>query len=119
MFVTSLPSITWGGLNHLAFFWWTQRLLDWYLEGNLDRHEAQAALWAFVVLVAVPLLMGLLGSWLLTVEWVDAQLERIGMDYISRTPSAWNYATKLGQRWVRVHLNDGTVIGGTYGPGAF
>lgn len=41
------------------------------------------------------------------------------MDYVSRTPSAWNYATKLGPRWVRIHLKDGTIIGGSYGEGAF
>ena len=41
------------------------------------------------------------------------------MDYISRTPSAWNYATKLGARWVRVHLKDGIIIGGAYDRNAF
>lgn len=38
---------------------------------------------------------------------------------MSRTPSAWNFATKLGPRWVRVHLRDGTIIGGVFEDGSF
>lgn len=111
--------VTWGGLIHLLFFGWTQRLLDWYEGRNLGQHEWEVALWAFSVLVIAPLLAGLVGSWLLQLPWIDRQLGRIGMDYVSRTPSAWNYATKLGPRWVRVHLKDGTKIGALYQAGSF
>jgi hypothetical protein len=111
--------ITWGGLIHLAFFWRTRDILDWYLEKSLDEHELATAVWAFVVLVLAPLGIGLFGSWVIKQEKVDRALSHIGMDYISRTPSAWNYVTKLGPRWVRIHLKDGTIIGGTYDQGAF
>ena len=111
--------ISWGSLIHLAFFWWTRSVLDWYLAQSLNRHELEVALWAFTVLVAAPLLTGLAGSWLIQLGPINGALARVGMDYVSRTPSAWNYATKLGPRWVRVHLTDGTIIGGTYGPAAF
>lgn len=72
-----------------------------------------------MVLVLAPLVAGLLGSWLIQLRQVDKALALISMDYVSRTPSAWNYSMKLGPRWVRVHLTDGTIIGGTYGPSAF
>lgn len=111
--------LTWGGLIHLSFYWWTRRLLDWYLSNELDQHDRELALWALIVLVATPLFAGLGGSWLIKKPLVDKALERIGMDYVSRTPSAWNYSTKLGPRWVRVHLKDGTIVGGTFGLGAF
>lgn len=111
--------VTWGGLIHLSFYWWTERVLEWYLTDDLAQREGWVGLWALVVLIAAPLLAGLLGSWLIQLSWVDDQLERIGMDYISRTPSAWNFSTKLGPRWVRVHLKDGTVIAGLYGEGSF
>lgn len=111
--------ITWGGLIHLAFFWWTSHILDWYLGKSLGQHEFTVAIWVFVVLILAPLGIGFIGSWLIKQRWVDNLLKRIGMDYISRTPSAWNYATKLGSRWVRVHLKDGTLIGGAYDTNAF
>ena len=112
--------VTWGGLAHLSFYWWTEDVLGWYLAGALDQHEGELALWGFLVLIAAPLCAGLLGSWLLqSMPLVDRQLGRIGMDYVSRTPTAWNYAVELGPRWVRVHLKDGTRIGGVYQSGSF
>jgi hypothetical protein len=41
------------------------------------------------------------------------------MDYVSRTSSAWNFAIRTGPAWVRVHLKDGTIIGGTYEDDSF
>lgn len=111
--------ITWGGIIHLLFFAWTQRLLDWYLAKSLASHEIEVALWAMCALIAAPLMLGLAGSWAIKQKVVDDLLAKIGMDYVSRTPSAWNYATKLGARWLRVHLKDGTIIGGVYDESAF
>ncbi len=111
--------ITWGGLIHLMFFWWTRNLLDWYLSDELGRHDTTVAIWVLVVLLLAPLGFGLAGSWIIQQRRVDRILSHVGMDYVSRTPSAWNYATKLGARWVRIHLKDGTIIGGTYDKAAF
>lgn len=54
--------ITWGGLLHLVFFWWTRVVLEWYLSNSLDDHQWEVARWAAIVLVIAPLFAGLLGS---------------------------------------------------------
>lgn len=57
--------ITWGGLLHLGFFWWTRIVLEWYLSDDLDDHQWEVARWAAIVLVIAPLVAGLLGSWII------------------------------------------------------
>ena len=112
--------ITWGGLIHGVALPWTLPLIDWYQDGALrEHHTMYAVLWAIPTLVLAPLFAGILGAWFIRLKRVDNVLKRIAMDYVSRTPSAWNYATKLGPRWVRVHLKDGTTIGGVYEDGSF
>lgn len=112
--------ITWGGLIHLAASYWTIALIDWYEDGALiDQHGVYALIWGIVTLVLGPLLAGILGAALVKRKSANWLLKFIAMDYVSRTPSAWNYATKLGPRWVRIHLKDGTIVAGSYGPGAF
>lgn len=106
--------ITWGGLVHLATAWSSIPLLRWYQDHQLEDHLLYAIVWSILVLVVFPLLLGILGAWIIQQPKVDGALAHIGMDYVSRTPSAWNFATKSGAAWVRVHLKDGTVIGGVY-----
>lgn len=104
--------ITWGGVIHFGAMYFSLQLLDWYQEGHLEHHVVFLVIWGVLVLVLGPLLLGIFGAWLIKQRWVDKLLGRIGMDYVSRTPSAWNFATKSGAAWVRVHLRDGTLIGG-------
>lgn len=111
--------ITWGGIIHIGAFRWTRNVLDWYIEDTLANHETYALVGAAFVLLIAPLVVGIAASWLIQLSWVDRQLGRIGMDYVRRTPSAWSYAMKLGSRWVRVYLKDGTMIGGIYGGNSF
>jgi hypothetical protein len=108
--------IVWGGLIHAVGAYWTLQIIDWYNQGTLREHPAFVIIWALILLVATPIAFGLLASWLITVGWVDSWFLRpIKQDYLSRIPSAWNYAILTGAAFVRVHLNDGTVIGGFYG----
>lgn len=103
--------ITWGGLVHLAAAYFSLPLLGWYQDGQLEHHAVYAAIWSVLVLVVAPLLLGIFGAWVIKQPLIDKALGHIGMDYVRRTPSAWNFATKSGSAWVRVHLKDGTIIG--------
>ena len=112
--------ITWGGLTHGLALYWTFPLINWYQDGTLrDHHSLYIVIWAGMTLVIGPLLAGVVGAWLIQLGPVNKALGLIAMDYVSRTPSAWNFATKLGPLWVRVHLKDGTVIGGVFEDGSF
>jgi hypothetical protein len=112
--------ITWGGLIHALMLWWTLDLLRWYEHGTLvDEHPIAMALWGIITLVVLPLVCGVVGAALLLMAPVNSFLARIGLDYVNRMPSAWNYSTKLESGWVRVHLRDGTLIGGHFGPASF
>lgn len=111
--------ITWGGLIHVAAVYWTAPIIGWYQNDQFDEHMAYVFVWAILTLVVGPLGAGILGAWFIQLPWIDKALGLIAMDYVSRTPSAWNYAVKAGPRWVKVHLKDGTVIGGVYEDSSF
>lgn len=111
--------ITWGGLIHITASHWTIPVLEWYQNDQLDEHVRYVLIWAVLTLGVGPLIAGIVGAWLVLLPWINRILGSIGMDYVSRTPTAWNYSIKTGAGWVRVHLQDGTVIGGVYGPKSF
>lgn len=111
--------ITWGGIVYIGAFRWTQNVLEWYLNGTLAIHETYVLLWAAFALLIIPFAAGIFASWLIKLPMIDRLLGLIGMDYVRRTPSAWNYAMKLGPRWMRVYLKDGTMVGGVYGGSSF
>ncbi len=111
--------ITWGGLVHIIAVRWTIPIIDWYQNDQIDEHLAYVLRWVILTLGVGPLAAGILGAWFIKLPWVDNALSLIGMDYVSRTPTAWNYAVKTGARWIRVHLKDGTVIGGVYEDSSF
>lgn len=107
--------IVWGGVIHLLMSYWSIHIVDFYLGGTLRDHVLQTVFWAVVTLLLVPLALGFLGSWLLRSSWLDrAVLRHVRLDYVSRTPSAWNYVFQRGPAWIRIHLKDGTIIGGIF-----
>jgi hypothetical protein len=111
--------IVWGGLIHACASYWTLPILDWYQDAQLRHHTPYIVIWSILTLILAPLIVGVGGAWLIQLPKVDSALKLIGMDYVSRTPSAWNFATKSGSAWVRVHLKDGSIIGGVYEDNSF
>ncbi len=111
--------ITWGGLIHFAASRWTIPIIDWYQNDQLDEHTAYVLRWAVLTLGVGPLVAGVVGAWFIKLSWINKALGLIAMDYVSRTPSAWNFATRTGAAWIRVHLKDGTIIGGVYEENSF
>lgn len=107
--------IVWGGLIHALGAPWTLSIIDWYQSGELRSHSLYLILWALLLLILLPILAGIFLSWLLTLGPIDSLLEKINKGYISRIPSAWDYAIRTGPAYVKVHLTDGTIIAGAYG----
>ena len=64
---------------------------------------------------------GLLVGWLIQTGPVEAVLARVGLGYVDRTPSAWDYAMDQPEgSWVKVRLkDDGGEIAGLFGRHSF
>jgi hypothetical protein len=107
-------------LHTLVFPFWTRFVLDWYLSGTLEEHWLSSYLWFVMVIFIWPVIAGLLIAWAVRQQVMDHMLNRLGMSYVDRTPTAWDWAVRIPQtRWVRIYLIDGEVIGGWYGRKSF
>lgn len=107
-------------LHALVYPLWTWRIAKWYFAGTIDNHWAGVYAWFVVVIFLWPVVAGVLLAWLLRRQAIDRMLDKLGMDYVDRTPTAWDYAVRVPyERWVHVYLNDGTVIAGWFGQKSF
>lgn len=111
--------ISWGGAIHAAASFWTIPLIRWYRQGEINDHTVYLLIWGVVVLFVGPTFLGALGAWIVIQPRVDKILEFTKMDYISRTPSAWEYAIRTGPAYIRIQLKDGSMVGGMYGGDSF
>lgn len=112
--------ITTGAALHVVAFPWSNRVLGFYLNGQLGSHRGELYFWAIVVVFGVPALLGALSGLIIIRPSVDRLLNRIGLGYIDRMPSAWDYVMQQeAPRYVRVHLKDGGVIGGIFAGQSF
>jgi hypothetical protein len=114
-----LRLVAFGGIVHAALFSWTLSIIEYQHEGVLLDHRIQVAAWAFVVVLAVPAILGVGFGKLLNPDYkrIDDALYWFGFDYISRTRSAWEYvsAFKVGS-YLRISLKGtGRLIGVTIG----
>ena len=101
-----------GGLIvHLVALPWTDHLAHEIARGGVDAHIEQIAAWSFVVLIAVPALIGVglaHASEATGPRWLVAALREIGLTASVRTAEAWNWVFRKQATgvWVRVHLKD-------------
>lgn len=65
----------------------------------------------------MPLALGIVIGSLTLLRLVDKVLDRIGLGYVDRMPSAWDYIVREPRgTYVRVHLRDGLgMVGGVFG----
>lgn len=107
-------------LHALVFPFWTRFIIDWYVARTIDDHWLNTYLWFMTVIFAWPVIAGVFIAWLVRRRRVDKLLDKLGMSYVDRTPTAWDWAVRIPQtRWVRVYLNDDRVICGWYGKKSF
>ncbi len=120
-----------GIVTHVLMLFWTvplARSVVRALAAGPDLKTAryvELALWALVVLLLVPTLLGAFAAWLgdrSSPRWLARVLDGLGLSSALRTGEAWNWvfrglAISGSGAWVRVRLKDdeGAVIG-KFGP---
>ena len=112
-----LTIITAGvAIQALAFPLYTRFLLGYYVQGTILEHQTEAFLWLVTVCFVAPFVLGALAGRAVSWGWVEKLLDMVGLGYIDRMPSAWDYVIlQKRSRYVRVHLKDGKgMIGGIY-----
>jgi hypothetical protein len=104
-------------IQAVAFPFWTSSILRYYVNDQLLRHEREVFLWAVLVCFVLPLVLGIAVGWLTLLKPVDKALDKIGLGYVDRMPSAWDYIVRKPRgAYVRVHLRDGLgMVGGVFG----
>lgn len=96
-------------------------LINHYFAGTLMQNLSDLLKWALLVCVALPVLSGAFFGWLIARTPVDHVLEKFGLGFYDRTPSAWDYAAQEHDGvWVRIHLKDNLgIIAGKFGQDSF
>ncbi len=103
-----------------VFLAWTHFLVEWYREGTLPEQWVNATLWVLFAIFLWPIMVGEGTLRLVQREGVDAFLDRYGMAYKDRPPTAWDWAVNISEtRWVKIRLKDGTWVAGWFGPSSF
>lgn len=113
-------------LHVLAFPFWTRNVVDWYISDSISEHWISTYLWFLVVIFVWPVVAGVMATVVIPIPWVDRQLDKVGMSYIDRTPTAWDFAVLPEEgTWVKVFLKERTAddrelpIAGVFGKRSF
>jgi hypothetical protein len=112
-----LTIITTGVLIHaLAFPVSARSVLAYYRDGTIWEHLVGTFVWATLVCFVGPFLLGAGIAKAMGWRWVDWLLDKVGLGYIDRMPSAWDFVHfQQKPRYVRIHLkDDGGIIGGVF-----
>lgn len=104
-------------IQAVAFPFWTSSILRYYLNDEILRHEREVFSWAVLVCFVLPLVLGVVVGRLTLRKPVDRALGWVGLGYVDRMPSAWDYVVRQPRgSYVRVHLRDGQgTIAGVFG----
>lgn len=116
-----LTIISAGTAIHVLIFFWTTRLVEFYRVDRLASHQWEAYAWAISTVFLLPIGLGILAGQLSLRAPVERVLDRIGLGYIDRMPSAWDYVMRREEQgYVRVHLKDNQgMVAGAYGNRSF
>jgi len=118
--VALLPTITCGTLVHLLISPWTLRILDYYRADSLPGHSRELVAWGICLILIVPAVTGVAAGQIAHVDLVDEVLDKVGLGFIDRMPSAWDYVLmKEEPAFVRIYLSNGLVIGGAFSTNSF
>ena len=79
--------------------------------------------WLVTVLFILPVIVAFIISWFWfwRANWSQSFLEKFGLSLVQRTPKAWDwfFLTQKQGCWIIAELDDGTLVGGQYGPESF
>jgi hypothetical protein len=108
---------------HLLALPWTVRLVEQIVKDGPAGHAIEIGLWAAVVLVIGPTVLGAGLAMLAEVQspaWLKTVLVRLGLSSVVRVPQAWDWVFSRGfPAYVRVHLSDGRTVYGLYSARSF
>jgi hypothetical protein len=78
-------------------------------------------LWGVLVVGVAPFLLGVVLGLVTNNPLMDGLLDRIGLGYLDRMPSSWDYICRLEREmWIRARLKDGgRYVGGYMGKYSF
>lgn len=115
-----LPTITLGIAVHLSLSFWTIRLVDLYQDDQLANHLGELIAWGACLVFVVPIAAGVIIGRMSNTAFVDGMLDKIGLGYVDRMPSAWDFLLRTERSgFMRLHLKDQRVIGGVFYSGSF
>lgn len=116
-----LTIIAAGTAIHALMFPWTSLILDYYISRTLPEHRWAIFIWAVVVAFLVPSILGVIVGQLTLFSWVEKALDFVGLGYIDRMPSAWDFVMRKREaNYLRIHLKDGKgMIGGSFASASF
>lgn len=86
-----------------------------YTGGTLDDQQAWALVWFLMVTIVWPVTASVIFNLVILSDRVDGWLNKMGVGYDDRLPTAWDYFLRRGPFWVKVYLKDDQVIPGEYG----
>jgi len=108
---------------HLLALAWTVPLVNGVIRHGPARYALEIGLWAAVVLVIVPTVLGAGLALLAEVQspsWLKVVLVRLGLSSVARVPQAWDWVFSRGfPAYVRVRLSDGRTVYGLYSARSF
>lgn len=107
-----LMVITVGTAIQGLMFPWTSHILDYYIAHTLPEHRLDVVLWAVAVVLIVPLVLGVAVGRLTFNRWVEAALDFVGLGYVDRMPSAWDFVLRKLPGRPQTHGDAGVVIFG-------
>ena len=111
--VRLLEFLTLSCVNHGLWSWATFLVLSSGADGQFSNW---AALYAFFVLFASPVGLGLLSGYLRQRDRVAVYLDRLGFRTISPEPTAWDYYfSRSKPAFLIVRLTDGSRVYGLFG----
>lgn len=98
----------------------TRWIVSWYLSDSLQENLTAVWLWLVLAIFVWPVVLGMATALLIPKPWIDRLLDRVGLGYIDRIPTAWDYSVLPEEgSWVKVYLRDETMIAGIFGARSF
>lgn len=114
-------SIAFSVLVHLSVYYWTSDIYKWYSDQSLfGRHLDAFALWVFVAIFVLPILIGRLFSALVEMDSLQRFWGSFGLSTVSRTTQAWDYFFQQQRGcWMIITLKSGPEVGGRFDQDSF
>lgn len=95
------------------------KIINWYTDQELGSHLSYLGIWAFLVILLLPIVAGMLSGWILARPRIDQFLGHFGLGFVERMPSAWDFVFWRRQGgWMKVYLEDEPPVAGFFGEGS-